>query len=253
MIQKILRRVLKDILSPLFAQYARIKYRRRLEIVDDSAPLNSDDSVGLNVSEFLNKMEYFTEKDYIIRFIDKKMWNDRFGLPLVRYKLPEDPRNMSYSSPAKYHLRESTFYVHSTSNKNDWSMFLWKDIGVNEYSVSFDVILESTFREFQVAFCYESLGKRLRFNLLDNSSLSFDIVDKGFFHNSLFRKEINFETGKSYNIELVVNSSMIIYLVDGIAILKIRHKLKLEHFGNGLAIICWDPFGKPIKCNFRIK
>ena len=109
----------------------------------------------------------------------------------------------------------------------------------NNYVLSFELTLLSTFKEFQVAFRHESLFKRLRFRIVDGNTVVFEIVVKGIFFNSFISKPIELDKEKLYHIQVMVYNTIYALMIDGEAVLAIESTNK-DFIAGDMAIVFWD-------------
>lgn len=150
----------------------------------------------------------------------------------------------------KYKISNNNIIIDEQKD-NNWICFFIKALDSKKYEVSYDVEIESSFEEIQIAFNYANLGTRYRFMIRENKIAAFDCVYKGRFYNNLYTKKCTLEYKKKYNIKLVVLDNKFMYMIDDIPILIIKEKRKIVS-GKDLLLIFYNKTNEqPVKCKIK--
>lgn len=140
------------------------------------------------------------------------------------------------------------FSLDSHSKENDWS-YLYTNKRLGDFQLSFDVEFQSVFKEFQIAFKHKSIFDRLRFRIIDNQLLAFEIVEQGIFYNQFKTTPFSYQLNRKYNIALVICNYEYSIYIDNEWKLTIQDNCRNFKDG-GIAFVCWEPsFPSNIKCN----
>lgn len=153
-------------------------------------------------------------------------------------------------SKQKYKILNNNIIIDEQKD-NNWICFFIKSLNTKKYEVSYDVEIESSFEEIQIAFNYANLGNRYRFMIRENKVAAFDCVYKGRFYNNIYTKNFTLEYKKKYNIKLVVLNNRFMYMIDDIPILIIKEKRKIVS-GKDLLLIFYNKTNEqPVKCKIK--
>jgi O-antigen/teichoic acid export membrane protein len=96
------------------------------------------------------------------------------------------------------------------------------------YALDFDVQIQGDFTELQFAFNYLHIVKRLRFLVIDNEKLCFEVVDKGFFFRELRTVPCKLEHHRWYHIRIEVIGNAYAFFVDGERMLAVSYPSQPE-------------------------
>jgi hypothetical protein len=121
----------------------------------------------------------------------------------------------------------------------DWIYLIYNKYLGNNYCLSFSTIVYSVFTEFQIAFKHKSISERLRFRIVENKYVVFEVVNKGFFSKALSKKPFSFILGNKYNVKLIVKEWNYSFIVNDQTLLTISDKKK-KYYDGGIALIFWD-------------
>lgn len=175
------------------------------------------------------------------------MWNDTF-----KYKSFHVSANIQDNDCLETFLIKRTNQLECYTpifNKNEW-IFLRIPNKLTTYEFCFDAKIKTVNSEFQIAFNYESIGKRYRFNLVNNKTLSFDIVNNGEFFNNLIRENLSLNLEEWYHFQLKVHHNIFQYIINNRIILSI--KLESKHLLKGdIVLILWNSDAKPIHVLYK--
>ncbi len=115
---------------------------------------------------------------------------------------------------------DSTLHVKTGTKYDTWVWLVGKEKQPKDYCVEFDFISHTKCQEtLQICFASNSLASRFRFNLENNETLKFDIVDKGYFlywsHKELWsklRKPCSIPLHKKVHVKLeCINNVFAVY------------------------------------------
>lgn len=144
--------------------------------------------------------------------------------------------NPSLSSIPKYQMEKSDSSLHIvTGDKLDtWVYLVSKHPQSRTYAIEFDFITHTETQEtLQLCFSSSSLAQRLRFNIENNKTLKFDVVDKGYFTYWSMRKEwdkfkqpLQLPLHKTVRVRLECINNTFIYYIDG----KVEMAIKIEDY-----------------------
>ncbi len=183
-----------------------------------------------------------------IKHISKFMWNDLYRNRFLQYTNKEDfidnicPEN-------KIQRKGETIVCESHNQINDWIFLRIPIQGQTTYSFEFKAIIHSVNTEFQLAFNYQSISKRYRSNLVNNRELNFDIINDGFFLNSLMSTPLSLEIGVQHEFKLINTPQNIQYIIDQNIVMSLRlEKPYLTH--GDIALIAWDSQNSNIKVEY---
>jgi hypothetical protein len=124
-------------------------------------------------------------------------------------------------------------------SSEDWVYLIYNNNLSNNFCLSFSTIIYSLFTEFQIAFKHKSILERLRFRIIDNQKVVFEVVNNGYFSKPIVERPFSFVIGRKYYIELFVNEYTYSLVIDHIEVITILDKkCKFKH--GGLALIFWD-------------
>lgn len=134
---------------------------------------------------------------------------------------------------------DNAINIKSQGLSNDWIYLTTHKKKFDNCRVSVKVRFNSIFKEFQIAFRHHSLLERLRFRIIDGSSVVFEIVTKGFFSEPIQQIPFAIEIGKIYDIDLVCVEGDYSFSIDKKVIMSIRDRLYRQQKGE-LAFVLWD-------------
>lgn len=103
-----------------------------------------------------------------------------------------------------------------------WVFFQQKNPAPEPCSLSFDFILGSEFTEFQIPFRIRHLARRCRFILVDNRSLNFEVIERGYFLRAIRSVPLRLEIGRNYHAEVRFCKDAYAFSLDGRPILSVR-------------------------------
>lgn len=200
----------------------------------------------------LNTKAFFTYKDNTWNYIENiwyLMWNDLFTNKIFRFKNPIfSIDNICKNTKVQY--LENKIRCYSHGEINDWIFLKFNRSLKKPYVLSFETKLETENSEFQVAFNYNNIGKRYRFNLKNNRVLSFDVVGDGCFVNNICVADLSLKFGVYYNIKIVVTDSVFQYLVNDQIILSVKEETPVFN-GESFVFILWDSNGREVDVCYK--
>jgi|GEM_PF-2123088 len=250
----LLKKIIFHFLYPIkniYLLYSKKKYKKIVFPYNGTFPLYP--KVLLNNEEIISKLIYKDNTWNHIKHISDLMWNDIFKYtPFKHYG-----KSLSDNNCQEKYIQRSQDYIICrvpAKEKNEWILLQLKH-QENVYEFSFDSIIKSQNTEFQIAFNFESITRRYRFNLVDNKTVNFDIIENGDFHNELLSIPFTLELNKLYHFKLKVDKNKFQYLINEKIILSIF--LKTKHILRGdIALIFWNSDIAPINIicnNFSLK
>lgn len=230
--------------------YNRNKYKNKISYYEGDFP--EYNNVVMNNDEIIRKMIYKDNRWNYIKYIGQLMWNDMFKFPPFQYRISI----IDNVCEDLYIKREDNCIKCEvpSKNKNEW-IFLQIPNRFTTYEFSFDAIVKTLNSEFQIAFNFESIGRRYRFNLVNNQSLHFDIVENGIFHNELVSMPFSLKLNELYHFVLKVNENKFQYLINGDVVMSIQ--IKAEKLLKGdIVLTLWNSDANPINViynNLKLK
>lgn len=252
MIRKILFSILFRIRF-LILLYNKNKYKGKILLLKEISPLPWQNLKTYNHDQIITKLQYKDNTWNHIQNIHLLMWNDIFKLPLLQYKGIKLEDN--FCPETKIYKRNNQVICQIKKGiPNEW-IFLLIPNNSDTYEFSFKAKIGSINSEFQIAFNYESIGKRYRFNLVNNKSLNFDIVENGTFYNQLYSIPYSLKIDTIYKFTLQVHKNQFKYLINDKKIMGIELKTKNLLKGD-IALILWNSSPNPINViyeDFQLK
>lgn len=189
---------------------------------------------------------FFDEKDKYVANIEKYFFKRFYHIPF-HYQKPSYPFSKVFPI-------ENGLEFKSKGLSNDWA-YLYTEKISGDFKLDFDLILKTEFKEFQIAFKHQSLFERLRFRIVENKKLEFEVVSSGVFYNHLIVTPCSLEINKKYHVCVIVFNYQYSFILDDKPLLIINDYH--HHFKKGgLAIVTWDQlYPSEINCeilNFNI-
>lgn len=151
---------------------------------------------------------------------DKQAWwnSHKSGEYLLAPELSPSPIYNIVKTDSTLHIKTGTKY-------DTWIYLVSKHLQPSIYSLEFDFISHTQTQEtLQIDFAASSLASRFRFNLENNQTLKFDIVDHGYFlywpNVDLWekhKKQCTIPIGKTVHVKLVcINNIFALYYDDAL-------------------------------------
>ncbi|MFA5329756.1 MAG: hypothetical protein WC384_18315 [Prolixibacteraceae bacterium] len=191
-----------------------------------------------STNDILNNLRYKDETWNQIKYIGDYMWNDLFKWKCLKQTNKEHFIDNNCEN-TKVIVDNEHIQCKSCGKKNDWIYLNFtKTINV-PYLIEFDAKILSKTTEFQFAFNYHSIGKRYRYNLVNNRILSFEVVYGGFFHSEIISVPFSLNLNRFYNFKILVTDNIFSFFVDDIVILSVNQKFPIIERGQ-LVFILWD-------------
>lgn len=122
---------------------------------------------------------------------------------------------------------------------NDWIYLTTFNHKFSNVRLDIHVKFNSIFKEFQLAFRHESLFERLRFRIVDGTTLVSEIVTNGFFSSPISQIPFNLEIGRVYEMSLICLDGFYGLSIDGNSLMVI-HDTQYSNENGELAVILWD-------------
>lgn len=127
---------------------------------------------------------------------------------------------------------DSTLHVKTGTKFDTWAWLVGKYKQPKTYSVEFDFVTHTKSQEtLQICFASNSLASRLRWNLENNETLKFDVVDHGYFLYWLrtdlwsnFRKPCSIPLHKSVHVKFVCINNVFAVYYDNVLKMAVRIK-----------------------------
>lgn len=122
---------------------------------------------------------------------------------------------------------------------NDWIYLTTFDHKFCNVRLDIHVKFNSIFKEFQLAFRHKSLFERLRFRIVDGTTLVSEIVTNGFFSSPISQIPFNLEIGRVYEMSLICLDGFYGLSIDGNSLMVI-HDTQYSYQNGELGVILWD-------------
>lgn len=90
-----------------------------------------------------------------------------------------------------------------------------------------------------MAFRHKSLFERLRFRIVDGTTLVSEIVTNGFFSSPISQIPFNLEIGRVYEMSLICLDGFYGFSIDGNSLMVI-HDTQYSNENGELAVVLWD-------------
>lgn len=242
--KKIVRFILHKVKN-IIIYFNHNKYNNKVTYYNGSFPVYN--KVIMNNEDIIQNITYKDKRWNHIKYIAHIMWNDMFKFRLFQYHEP-----IIDNMCDERYIRKEKGYIKCeipSKNENEW-IFLHIPNELTTYEFSFDATLETANSEFQIAFNIENIGKRYRFNLVNNEIINFDIVNDGVFYNKLISVPFVLNLGQTYNFKLKVNENKFQYLIDNRIVMSVLIKTKKLLKGD-IALILWNSGVNPINVEYK--
>lgn len=122
---------------------------------------------------------------------------------------------------------------------NDWIYLTTFNHKFSNVRLDIHVKFNSIFKEFQLAFRHKSLFERLRFRIVDGTTLVSEIVTNGFFSSPISQIPFNLEIGRVYEMSLICLDGFYGFSIDGNSLMVI-HDTQYSNENGELAVVLWD-------------
>lgn len=225
--------------------YNRDKYKNKVSYYEGDFP--NYNKVIMNNDEIIQKIIYKDNRWNYIRCIGQLMWNDMFKFRPFQYRC----NSIDNICEDLYIKRENSSIKCEipSKNKNEW-IFLRIPNRTTNYELSFDAVVKTINTEFQIAFNYENIGRRYRFNLVNNQRINFDIIENGIFYNSLISTPFTLKLDELYHFKLKVNENKYQYIINGNIVMSVQIKAKNLLKGD-IILILWNSGANPINVIYK--
>lgn len=225
--------------------YNRDKYKNIISSYEGKFP--DYDRVVMDNDEIIQRIIYKDNRWDYIKYIGHLMWNDMFKIRFFQYRNPI----VDNICEDLYIKREDGCIKCDipSERKNEW-IFLQIPNKLAIYEFSFDAIVKTVNSEFQLAFNFENIGRRYRFNLVNNQRINFDIVKDGIFHNNLVSIPFVLNLGELYHFKLRVNENKFQYLINDSVVMSVQINTKELLKGN-IVLILWNSEVNPINVVYK--
>lgn len=185
-----------------------------------------------------------------IKYIGTIMWSDMWDFGFISLYRSLNKYTDNACPLKKVEVKDQQLICTGNGEKDDWIFLMLNESFDNAYSIEFEAMIETVNSEFQIAFNYQDIGNRYRFNLKNNNVLCFEVVSKGFFHNEIFSKKFSLPLNEFNKFRINVLASTYQYLVNDKIIMTIAAKRKLFN-GDKFAFILWDTKQRPISAIYK--
>ncbi|SFB69933.1 hypothetical protein SAMN04487907_101138 [Zunongwangia mangrovi] len=182
-----------------------------------------------------------------IKYIENHMLNDLTPFKVKDVSYEND--NVCDNSKVEF-LSDGIIKCFHEGVRNEWVLLKYRNKLQKPYIFEFDAKINTVNSEFQIAFNFDNLGKRYRFNFRHNEKLSFEVVYKGFFHNHICSQFLKVDLGVYNNFKIIVCNNYYQYIVNDNVILSVKEKEKLFN-ASGLALILWDNDGNLLDVSYK--
>lgn len=225
------------------------KYRKRyLELFQFS---NVDLKYNI-ISQIYNLESFFESADFVHDSwgVIRNM-SDFYNLFYLKLPVPMVPPKTSKSlSPIV--IKNNKCVIDSFKREKEWIYYLLKNQEKN-ILIDLNVSFLSEFTEFQFDFLHKSIYERLRFMVVDNTKLVFEVVSKGMFFVDLKSIPFSFELNRVYNVRIIILGNKYSFIVNDKTLMTITNNS--EEKNNqiyDIAFILWDNKDKSdIKLNLE--
>lgn len=218
------------------------KYKNKVTTLLDNSSSNYD--IVYDHKKIAERLQYKDNNWNHIKNINLLMWNDIFNFfESFQYKGEEIIDNLCIERKI---IRSNNQIICKVCDgiPNEWIFLLIPNESDN-YEFNFKARIKTINKEFQIAFNYESIGRRYRFNLVDNKILNFDIIEGGMFYNRLNSCPYSLKIGEIHSFTLRVNKNKFKYIIDDNEIMSIELNTKNILKGD-IALILWNSTPNPI-------
>lgn len=217
-------------LTSVLYRIRRVRYKRQFSLVSAFPKYNVGRVLPYGLKQFIYKDE---------------TWNCVKFLPTIFFaKALHMPYTVSDNEVDNVKIQDitsSSAKVRAGKRANNWVYwYLDRELPEN-YLIGFDAVIRSFLTEFQLAFNHTDIANRLRFQVVDNAYVSFDVVRDGFFFNKMFTKPFSFDMHKKYSIKLLVCSNVYSFIVDDRVLLSIKDNTGISK--GGFVFVLWDKDG----------
>ena len=229
----LITRILLKVYNAIRTKILDKVYKKYIKAIP-AISLYSAGRIILEHSSFLENMIYKDETWNYVKQLHKMLRNKSYGRKM--HVSDNDCANN------KIKLVNNEIHIKSFGIPEDWVYWYLNQELPDNYILNFKTIVNNTFTEFQIAFKHKSILERYRFRVVDNSYLSFEVVNHGYFFHSLATAPFKFEFNRKYDIKLVVKGNQYAFIVDDTTILAVEDNINSCR-SNGIALIFWDESG----------
>ncbi len=226
-------------IAPIIRAYRSFVVKKQFKLGISKNENNYIETLFFDHNQICQNFEYRDQSWDSIKYIGRLMWNDLFYIMPFFQKKHIEPNFPTEN--LKVVFKQDEFICKSSGMKNDW-VFLKNGCMMDvPYSVEFQAKIFHENSEFQFAFHYQSIGNRYRFNLKKNKKISFEVIEKGCFHNDIFEVPLTLSIGEWTSFKITIFNDKYIYSVNNNIILSIK-KIKKFNIKKDMcfAIILWD-------------
>lgn len=228
---------IKDIYWKLLPKVLNKYYINRVKVTDNLInPCFSPGKILYNHSYFVQNLIYKDNTWNYIIFLNKLFEAVKKGEKLSILDNHCENTKINY-------LENDTIRVLSNNINDDWIYLYLKEQLPDKYLLHFKICIHTVFTEVQIAFKHKSITDRIRFRVVDNKFLTFEVVKHGFFFNCLKQTAFGFEIGIIYDIKVRIYKNEYSFLVDDKPIMIVCDKTN-NVSGGGMALIFWDEVDK---------
>lgn len=180
-------------------------------------------------NEFIYKDESWNQIRCISQFLALDFW-----------KLPGIPWIDNECKNNRVIFAGKNISIHSMGKTpNRWIFLLYKKTLGNIYSITYDITIFSIFKEIQFGFNYETIAKRVRFMIVDNKNLVFEVVENGTFY-LIQSVPLSLKLGIKYHIRIEVIKDSFFYYVDDVLVMSLSSHLHEAKNNQKIAFIFWE-------------
>lgn len=208
----------KKISVPDISEFEYYKRSARGDLDFSSVTFSNEESPDIKHLFFIYRMRQLG--------IRVNLDSRRQKIPLPGVTWQKEKKNLSWDIPAR---------------KNSWNCIHFEDVKkYRGFYLSLFVSVDTVFSEVQFAFNYRSIDSRLRFNIVDNRKVTFDVIHGGMFQN-IAEKRFSFRKGKEYFVEIVFCDGCAFFAVDNKVLMSVKVTDDEFLLNRGeLVMICWN-------------
>ena len=216
----------------------QIKHNKRRQILYGNleqyvGEIDAENSADLTGNKELSKLLIYKDENW--NYIKNLRQYQKY---LSKGKDPRWEDNECLSD--KYEISGGAIKVNAEAKPDNWLCFYIDQKLPESYEISYDISIENSFTEIQIAFNYVDLGNRYRFMIKDNRTCRFETVYEGDFLEPFKEVPLSLSLGDIHNICVRVMGNRYAYFVDGKKIISLEEKGERFIEGNKACLILWN-------------
>lgn len=191
-------------------------------------------SLKYDTEELFKKFDYKNEKWNYVRKLDKLFVLHSLGL----FKGENVPYTPLTNNQVVYN--ESNLYkIRSKGLLKEWVYLTTYAHKFGNVRISIEIVFNTVFKEFQIAFRHISFFERLRFRIVDGDKLVFEVVTNGFFSKPISIKPFPLQTGVRYSFDISCLDGVYSFSKNGEVLMSIKDN-EYEGSKGNVGVIFWD-------------